>query len=164
MKRILAGAALAAFAATAQAQGVTANDFYFGAGLNSNELDGWGGDATGYQFFGGLDLLKSRQLTVSAEVGYWDSGEFEDTYYYWWGESYKVKTEADGIWANGVASFSVAPSVDLIGRAGFDFGDDDGFMFGAGAGINLGPQMQIRGEYVVRDHIDSLQANFVYHL
>lgn len=163
MKRIIAGAALAACAATAQAQGVTGKDFYFGAGINSNELDGWSEDATGYQFFGGVDLAKSRQLTLGAEVGYFNSGEWEDTVNYWWG-SQKYRSEADGIWANGVATYSVAPSFDLLGRAGFDFGDDDGFMFGVGAGINLNRQMQIRGEYVVRDHIDSLQANFVYHL
>lgn len=164
MKKILAGAALAAFAVTAQAQGVKPNDFYFGAGINSNELDGWGEDAVGYQFFGGVDLLKSRQLTVGAEVGYWNSGEFEEEIPFFFGGTQKVRTEADGLWANGVAKFSVAPTFDLLGRAGFDFGDDDGFMFGVGAGINLNRQMQIRGEYVVRDHIDSLQANFVYHL
>lgn len=159
MKRIIFGAAIAVLGTAAQAQGlnITENDFYFGAGVSHNEYEvrHWEDDAIGFQIFGGVDLAKIDQLTLGVEVGYMDAGEAED-----WG----WKSDAEGIWANGVASYAIGPVVDLIGRVGVDFGDDDGFMAGAGAGFNIGPRMQIRAEYVVRDHIDSLQANFVYHL
>jgi hypothetical protein len=72
------------------------------------------------------------------------------------------EVEAKGLWANGVARYRVAPQIDLIGRAGFDFGDDDGFMFGVGGGYLLNRNSQLRLEYVVRDNVDSLQFNFVY--
>ena len=40
----------------------------------------------------------------------------------------------------------------------------DGLMIGGGIGIPAGNTMDIRFEYVVRDNIDSLQANLVIKL
>jgi hypothetical protein len=37
-------------------------------------------------------------------------------------------------------------------------------MFGAGLGFKATQQLELRGEYVVRDHINSLQANLVFHI
>ena len=45
-----------------------------------------------------------------------------------------------------------------------DFGDADGLMFGIGAGWKLNRQWKLRGEYVIRDDLNSLQVNFLYHL
>jgi hypothetical protein len=57
----------------------------------------------------------------------------------------------------------VTPKVELIGRAGFDFGDDDGFMIGIGAGYIVNKNLKLRGEFVVRDNVDSLQFNVVFY-
>ena len=142
------------------AQGLNEKAMYFGGGINQNDLSG-ADDATGFQFFAGYDLpVKVPNGKLSVEVGYWDSGDFDIEFF-----GVTVASEsANGIWATGVYSLQLNKTVDLLGRLGFDFGDDDGFMIGIGVGFNLNRNMQIRGEFVSRDNIDSLQANFVFHL
>jgi len=69
---------------------------------------------------------------------------------------------AKGLWANGVGRLMVTPSVELIGRLGLDFGDDDGLMAGIGAGVLLSKNFKLRLEFVQRDDVNSVQFNFVY--
>jgi hypothetical protein len=57
----------------------------------------------------------------------------------------------------------VAPKVELLGRAGYDFGDDDGFLFGIGGGYIVNKNLKLRLEYVWRDNVDSLQFNVVFY-
>jgi hypothetical protein len=73
-----------------------------------------------------------------------------------------VSARAKGLWSTGVARYIVNPQVELLGRAGLDFGDDDGFMFGVGAGYIVNRNVKLRGEYVIRENVDSIQFNFVY--
>ena len=153
---------------TASAQGLNEKAMYFGGGINQNDLSGFDKEI-GFQFFGGYDLpVKVPNGKLSVEVGYWESGDFERTQTINLGGGLIIsateKGDANGIWATGVYSLQLNKTVDLLGRFGLDFGDDDGFMIGIGVGFNLSRHMQIRGEFVSRDHIDSLQANFVYHL
>ena len=169
MKKAAMAVALFTVAGLAQAQGFDTSNLYFGGGLSSNDLDGFGDKATGFQFFAGypLDMVKLGELKSAVEVGYMDSGEWEENVcvtFFGTTTCTKAKTDAKGLWANYVVSYDFSPRASGIGRAGLDFGDDDGFMFGIGAGYKLTPQLDIRGEYVIRDHIDSLQANFVYHM
>lgn len=154
--------ALGASTAFAQQSGFNQSNFYMGAGLGYNDLDGPWDNAVGFQVFGGYDFgLRLGSARTALEVGYMDTGDFEsDVCYYPY--CYKYETNATGLWANGVVALPLSPAFDLIGRLGFDFGDDDGFMAGIGAGFSVSRQVQIRGEYVARDHIDSLQANFLY--
>lgn len=141
--------------------------YYVGAGIGFNSLDG-GGDATGYQFFGGYDLTKSGikapPFKLAVEVGYMDSGTFDTQVNVPLLGTVTVESKAKGLWATGVASYAASPQVDLLGRVGLDFGDDDGLMVGVGAGYNVNKQMQLRGEYVIRDHINSLQFNISFRL
>lgn len=127
---------------------------YFGGGISTNDAGESGlDDGTGFQFFGGYDLpVKITGAKLAVEVGYWDSGDFDPA------------GSADGLWANGVISLHLSRSLDFLGRAGFDFGDDDGFMFGIGIGVKMNKQVEFRGEFVQRDETDSLQFNFAYHL
>jgi hypothetical protein len=163
MKKIALGMALLASAGIAQAQGQGFNEanLYFGGGLSSNDLDGFGGNATGFQIFAGydLDMVDLGAVKSAVEVGYMDSGEWEECTPF-----FCVKADATGLWANYVASYDFSPNLSGIGRLGLDFGDDDGLMFGVGVGFKVAPQIDIRGEYVIRDHIDSLQANLVYRM
>ena len=130
--------------------------FYVGAGINQNDVDG--ANAAGYQFFGGYKLpLDTGRADTAIEVGYWNSGDYDVHT-----PAGRRHANADGLWANGVISAPLNRSVDLIGRVGADFGDDDGLMAGGGLGFDLSPRVQLRGEYVVRDRTDSLQANLVY--
>jgi len=43
-------------------------------------------------------------------------------------------------------------------------GDDSGLMFGAGLSLGINARMDLRGEYVIRDDVDSLQLNLIYRL
>jgi hypothetical protein len=57
----------------------------------------------------------------------------------------------------------VAPNVELLGRTGYDFGDDDGFLFGVGAGYIVNKNLKLRLEFVARDNVDSLQFNVLFY-
>ena len=151
MKKILIAAVLTAVSANA-----LAGDIYAGGGLSSNSLSGFGSEI-GYQFFLGYDLktVKLGKANLAVEVGYMDSGEFEQCIPFFGCASESV----NGLWSTAVVSMPIAPQLDFLGRIGLDFGDDDGLMFGVGLGYALDKAMQLRGEYVIRDNIDSLQAN-----
>lgn len=141
-------------------QGFDQSNLYGGAGISTNEFPG-SDDAIGHQIFGGyeLDIAELDPATLSVEAGYFDSGDFEDNT----PPNQGTETSADGLWTNAVLSHPLAERWNLLGRAGVDFGDDDGFMAGIGLGYDVNTNVEIRGEVVSRDEIDSLQANFVYH-
>lgn len=142
---------------------ISMDDAWIGGGLNLNSHSGWD-DAAGFQFFGGLDLSSLLNVDpafgLAAEVGYWNSGEFEDDRPS--GFAGTDTREASGLWTTAVASWSFTPEFYALGRAGLDFGDDDGLMIGGGAGYRLTERLDVRAELVIRDNIDSLQANALY--
>jgi hypothetical protein len=145
------------FSSVASAQRFDTKNLFFGGGLSQNKISGFD-SAMGFQFFGGYSFGQvAPQLQVDAELGYMQTGKMDLCV-----GPFCASAEAKGLWANGVARYRVAPQIDLIGRAGLDFGDDDGFMIGFGAGYLLNRNTQLRLEYVTRDNVDSLQFNFVY--
>ena len=149
------------FAFNVQAGGLDTNKIFIGGGISNNDI-GFGDDATGFQIFAGIPLpVKMGKARLSAEVGYMDSGEFEQALPFGFGT---VKSEAKGVWVNAVVDVPVGKTISLVGRGGLDFGDDDGLMIGGGLGIAVGKKVDLRFEYVIRDHIDSLQANIVVGL
>lgn len=128
------------------------DNFYVGGGIANNSLGE--PDAIGYQFFGGYDFgAVLGEASVMTEVGYWDSGDFDDGF---------GRASATGLWANGVVSLPIGGQWSLLGRAGLDFGDDDGLMVGAGVAHRPVKQFELRGEIVTREHIDSFQFNALY--
>jgi hypothetical protein len=88
---------------------------------------------------------------LSVEVGYMDSGDLD--------VNRGRDVDAEGVWSTAVISFPLTGRLNVLGRAGLDFGDDDGFMFGGGLGYQANEKVEVRCEYVVRDNIDSLQFN-----
>lgn len=168
MKKILAviGTVLSLASASVVAQGVQQNEFYVGGGFSNNDVSSWD-DATGYQVFVGYSLDRwlnfgLEDLSFAAELGYMDSGDFERRVCFLNFGCFKDETSASGVWTSAVASYSLSPEFKLIGRIGVDFGDDDGALLGIGAGYQFNNAFELRGEYVVRDEIDSLQLNLVY--
>jgi opacity protein-like surface antigen len=110
--------------------------------------------AVGWQVFGGYGFGQvASNLYFDAEVGYMDTGDMERP---------GGDAKANGLWAAGVGRYLITPSIELLGRAGLDFGDDDGFLAGIGAGLILTKNIKLRLEYVQRDKVDSWQFNFVY--
>lgn len=163
MKRIICALTLGVGSSIAVADsGFNQDSFYAGAGLSLNSLSGYD-DAMGYQVFAGydLDFLNLGAVRLAVEVGYMNSGdfEFEETFF---GQTFTFKTDASGLWATGVVSYPLSDRFDLVGRLGLDFGDDDGFMLGGGAGYRVADQWGVRAEYVMRDNIDSLQLNAAF--
>src|SRR3970040_1856250 len=164
--RLVAAAILAmGVSSVASAQGFDPKKVFFGAGIGFNEVSG-SDKGTGYQFFGGYGFGEiAKNVYLDAEVGYMDTGKMEkETCVTFFGTSSCVKADAKakGLWANGVGRLMVAPNIELIGRAGLDFGDDDGFMFGIGAGYHVNRNMKLRFEIVERENVSSMQFNFVY--
>jgi opacity protein-like surface antigen len=128
---------------------------YFGAGIGFNSINNNrnynDSDAVGAQLFAGLPLAANMgSADLAVELGYMDTGDFDN------GGS------ADGVWSTLVASLPLNNDLNLLGRLGYDFGDDDGVMIGAGVGFPLASNIDMRVEYVIRDHIDSFQLNLVF--
>jgi len=162
IRLLVAGLIAMGLSSVAAAQGLDTKKLFFGAGLSSNSMSGFD-NAIGYQFFGGYGFGEvSPKLFVDAEIGYMDSGKMKRDVCFGFFGCTTAEAQAKGLWANGVGRFMVSPNVELIGRAGLDFGDDDGFMFGIGAGLLLDKKSKLRLEYVERDNVNSLQLNFVY--
>jgi len=142
-----------ALSTVAVAQGLDTSKLFFGAGLSSNDVSG-SDSATGYQIFGGYGFGEvTPKVFIDAEVGYMDTGNMTRR---------GGNVKANGLWANGVGRLMLAPSIELIGRLGMDFGDDDGLMAGIGVGFLLTRSVKLRLEFVQRDNVDSVQLNFVF--
>ena len=142
-----------ALSSVAVAQGLDTRKLFFGAGVSSNDTSG-SDNATGWQIFGGYGFGEvTRNVFIDAEIGYMDTGNMTKS---------GGNVKANGLWASGVGRLMVAPSVELIGRLGMDFGDDDGLMAGIGVGFLLTRSVKLRLEFVQRDNVDSVQLNFVF--
>ena len=156
MNKIIPVLALLVTTSTAYAQNFDTKQIYFGAGAGFNSVNNNNfynnSNAVGFQVFAGLPLaVNMGSAALAVEVGYMDTGNFDR------GGS------ANGLWSTAVASLPLNNNLKLVGRLGYDFGDDDGAMIGAGLGFPVAKKMDMRVEYVVRDHIDSLQANLVIY-
>jgi len=152
------------FSSVATAQDFDQRRLFFGGGLSQNKVSNLK-TGTGFQFFGGYNFPElAPKFSVDAEAGYLTTGKMEvsscpvSVFGFSCGE-----TKFKGLWANGVARYRVAPNVELLGRAGLDFGDDDGFMIGIGAGYILNKNLKLRFEIVERDNVSSVQFNAVFY-
>ena len=122
-----------------------------GAGIGSNSAGPF--DDTGFQFFAAYALDQVNLMTnvnTSIEFGYMDYGFSAG--------------DSGGLWVTGVASGPISGGFGWLARFGLDLGDDSGLMFGGGGSYDLNEKMALRGEYVIRDDIDSIQFNFIYKL
>lgn len=138
----------------AAAQGFDSNKLFFGGGISSNERSD-SDSATGWQVFGGYSFGEvTRNLIIDAEVGYMDTGSMD--------RPGRGSIKANGLWGAGVARFVVTPTIELLGRVGADFGDDDGLLAGIGVGFNVTKNIKLRFEFVQRDNTDSIQFNLVF--
>jgi hypothetical protein len=150
-------------AAAAQGSSVTINtsSFYLGGGLGFNGHGG--GRSVGYQILGGYEFTGKLNGDISnaIELGYMDTDNFE-TKTLPEGTQTTQRAEAKGMWLNYVGSYPIGNRVEGLWRVGFDFGDDDGIMAGAGMGYNFNRHWSLRSEYVIRESVDSFQFNLLY--
>ena len=128
------------------------NLFSIGAGISDNEISSPDEDETGFQFFVAYDLPQVNLMEgvdSSIEFGFMDFGFDEDD---------------SGIWGSYVIDGAFSEGFGWLAQAGLDIGDDSGLLFGAGLKFVLNQQADLRLEYVMRDDVDSLLINFLYHL
>src|SRR5437899_13070367 len=128
--RVMAFALVAMlFSSAAAAQGFDLRRLFFGAGVGQNMVSGLD-NGTGFQVFGGYNFPAiARNFYVDAEAGYMDTGKLKATGC----TGSSCNATASGSWGSAVASYMVAPHVEVLGRAGYDFGEGRVFRFGVGA-------------------------------
>ncbi len=152
LRLLFAGLILASLTAGPAVANQDLDNFYLGGGVANNTVGNE--SAVGYQFIGGYDFgTVLGNANLMAEVGYWNSGTFGDG---------PGRASAKGLWSTAVASLPLTGYWSLLGRAGLDFGDDDGLIVGIGAAYRAAPQLDLRGEIVARDNVDSFQFNVLY--
>ena len=141
---------------------INASNFYIGGGMGFNTLAG--GSGTGFQILGGyeFDFTLNGDILTAIELGYMDSGSFSTNTYSPDG-SFKTSSKATGVWLSVVETVPVSKNIDALVRLGFDFGDDNGLMVGAGGAYNFNRHFALRTEYVVRDAVNSFQFNLLYN-
>lgn len=139
-----------------QAEGLDAERFYVGGGLSFNNLPDVG-SARGFQFIGGYEFnfKINDDISSAVEIGYQDSGDFDRS------NSVGSSASATGLWIAMLESVPLSGKTDMLMRLGYDFGDDDGFLLGAGMQYKFDTKVALRMEYVAREHINGLQANVV---
>ena len=126
--------------------------FSIGAGVSYNSISGPVSDEIGFQLTGAYDLSQVNlveSVKSSVEFGIMDYGYSGDS---------------TGIWATYVVDGPISGRFGWLGRLGYDFGDDNGLMLGAGLSWAANSKTNLRFEYVIRDEVDSLQFNYLYHL
>lgn len=126
--------------------------FSIGAGISDNEINNPDEDDTGFQLFAAFDLTQINLMEgvdSSVEFGFMDFGFPRDD---------------TGIWGSYVVDASISGQFGWLAQLGLDIGDDSGLLVGAGLKYAVDEKTDLRAEYVVRDEVDSLQFNFLFHL
>ena len=127
------------------------NNISIGAGFARNSIGQ--NNEIGGQFFAAyaLDQVNLLQgVNTSVELGYLDYGF--------------SRGNSGGLWVTGTIDGAIKGNLGWLARLGIDLGDDSGFMLGGGISYDLNAKIALRGEYVVRDDIDSIQVNIVFKL
>lgn len=136
---------------------IKADQIYVGGGLGFNSLPA-AGSSTGFQFIAGYEFATklNDDITSAVELGYMDTGDFDQL------KSSANISAAKGAWLSYVASVPLSNKTDMLARLGFDFGDDDGFLFGTGLQYKFNTKVAFRTEYVARQNVNSLQGNVIF--
>jgi hypothetical protein len=136
-----------------QAEGLDAKRIYLGGGLSFNNAPNIG-SARGFQFFAGYELnfKLNEDISTALEIGYMDSGNFKDF-------NSGSRGDATGLWVSALESVPLSNKTDMLVRLGYDFGDDDGLLLGAGMQYKFDTKVALRMEYVTRENVNGLQAN-----
>ena len=144
--------------ALAQAEGFDRNRLHAGAGVSYNQIDSpFGGrteSAAGINLFAGYELKTNiRDVQTFVEAGYAETDDF-----------YGKGTDVGGLWVAGVMEKDlpeVGRNIFVLGRMGLDLGDDDGILIGAGGGLHLNKETDLRAEFINKDATSVFQISLV---
>jgi opacity protein-like surface antigen len=95
----------------------------------------------------GLHGIAAENFGLSAELGYIDVGD----------------TQRDGFWLTPMVAWHATDLIDILFRAGIEYGDDIGAVYGAGLSYQLERNMAVRLEYVEHPNASSMMMNVVYY-
>ena len=137
--------------------GAQAEGFYFGAGAYETEVDIDVLDDSEYvpAGFVGYQFLDTNFLMLSAELGYYDLGDFDNR---------RVEIESSAVTLAGVAYLPIGPFFEVYAKAGIaavkaeieidgdtnDF-DDEEFFGGVGFAFDIFDTIDIYAEYLQFD-------------
>jgi hypothetical protein len=142
-----------AIAALAFSTTVAADGFYFGGGVYETDVDTreFDDDDNTEAFFLGYNIIDSNVFLLSAELGYYDLGEYDGD---------KVDIDADAVSLAAVAGIPVGPFIEIYAKAGIaevnlevngeDFDDSETFV-GVGIGFDFFDTIDIYAEYLEFD-------------
>ena len=145
MKRAAVWVAVLLLSGLASAESLPGDSLRLGGGLGQNHVDG--ASHTSVQAFAGIDAVREARVRGGFETGYLDTGD----------------TGNDGWWVSGFAGWAASSDVNLFGRLGVDLGSDQGGLLGIGAGYFIERNMEVRVEYVAREHSQGVQFNLAYY-
>ena len=149
MKKVIWLLVMLVVSSNVNAETFNSKKLYVGAGIALNQ------GATGFQVLGGynFDFRINEDISSAIELGYMDSGDFD-------GLNGGGKADgAKGLWVSMVERVPLTRRANMMARLGFDFGDDDGLLLGAGLEYKFDTRVSLAMEYVAREHIGGLQAN-----
>lgn len=95
----------------------------------------------------GMYGMGSDSYSLSAELGYIDVSD----------------TSRDGFWLTPMVAWHATDRIDMLFRAGLEYGDDLGVVFGAGVSYQLERNMAVRLELVEHPNASTFQVNVVYY-
>ncbi len=127
----------------------------FGLSEHDSQIGNAKGEATGFSMFLGylLPFQPTDYTRISFEAGYLSTENFS------WDSGVGELSSADSILTSGILELNLIGNWQVLGRVGYDFGDDEGNFFGLGLGYLFNNGLNIRTEYMEQDKIDILQLN-----
>ncbi len=134
------------------AEGIKLERLGFGGGFGSTTVPEFTETKTAIQLYAsyrtdGMYGLGSDSVSLSAELGYIDVSD----------------TPRDGFWLTPMISWHATDLLDLMFRAGLEYGDDIGAVYGVGVSHQLERNMAVRLEYVEHPYARTLQVNVIYY-
>jgi hypothetical protein len=133
-------------------EGVQLERLGFGGGFGSTTVPEFSETKSAVQIYAtyrtdGMYGMGSKNLSLSAELGYIDVSD----------------TPRDGFWLTPVVAWHATDLIDLLFRAGLEYGDDIGGVVGAGVSYQLERNMAVRLEYTKHPNANTVQLNVVYY-
>jgi hypothetical protein len=133
-------------------RGVELERLGFGGGFGSTTVPEFTEVKTAIQLYtsyrtDGMYGMSSERFSYSAELGYIDVSD----------------TPRDGFWLTPLVAYHATDMIDLLFRAGLEYGDDIGAVYGAGISYQLERNMAVRLEYVEHPYAKTLQVNVIYY-
>ncbi len=149
MKKAIWLLVMLAVSSNINAERFSVKKLYAGGGIAFNQ------GATGFQLLGGynFDFRLNEDISSAVDFGYMDSGDFDGI------NNNGSRDGAKGLWVSMVERVPLTRRANMMARLGFDFGDDDGLLLGAGLEYKFDTRVSLAMEYVAREHIGGLQAN-----